>query len=148
VKLKFFTPAEWGTVATKVHAAVFGAGLPENFQRIDFAIVAEDDEKLVGYMTGVEINSELLRFGFGGCVPGFQNTLRVVKAYSMALEWAKKGPWLSAITIIKNDNLPSLKLALAHGFRVIGVQYFEGDVLLELQLKLKDVRPNAELRSA
>ncbi len=137
MELRYFNPKEWEAAAERIHAAVFGDAIPLGFQRIDFSIVAEDEAGFIGYMTGVEINSQLLRFGFGGVIGSRRGSLAVCRAYEMALDWAKKGPWLSAVTIIKNDNLASLKLAMGHGFRVIGVQCYEGDVLLELQLKLK-----------
>lgn len=136
--LKWFDRAAWSQIADKVHGAVFQESRPPDFERYDFVIVAEEQEgeKLVGYCTCAEVNSEIVKLNFGGVMPNFRRTPMVVESYRFFLN-ALRSRYHAALTLIKNDNLPSLKLAMSQGFRVVGVTNYRGDILLELLLNLK-----------
>lgn len=133
--IRQLSAAEWSQISGAAHQAAFGELRPPASDRIDFCLLCIDEvtDVPVGYVTAREINAELLQFRFGGAFPNIRGTSKVLRAYRPAIDWTR-GKYKSIITLIRNDNVPSLKVAMALGFRIVGVTTYRGDILVELQL--------------
>lgn len=136
--IKQFAPKDWFTISESAHAAAFGELRPASVDRIDFALLTVEDktDTVVGYVTCTEINAFILNWKFGGAFPPIRGKASLLSAYRATIEWCAKGTWTHLTTLIKNDNFPSLRLAMSVGFKIIGIHYFEGEILVELSLKM------------
>jgi hypothetical protein len=76
------------------------------------------------------MDAETLYWQFGGAFPGTIGTIHSFGCYEQFLAWC--GDKYSRVTtLIANDNLVMLKMAMKVGFRIQGIRYYGGDVLLE-----------------
>lgn len=110
----------------------FGVHRNPSLDRIDFALLAADDEnKLSGFITCKEMDAETVYFQYGGSMPNYEKTLNVFSGYMSFVHWTKER-YKRITTRIENTNLPMLKLAMKAGFLVIGSFNFNGKIFLEL----------------
>ena len=135
--MKILSAEQWNTLSEKAHLVTFGEIRPASKERIDFALIAVDpDETLLGYVTMHELDSETIYWQFGGAFPSMKGTIHTFACYKSALKWCQ-GKYKRVSTLIKNDNVTMLKFALKAGFRVTGLKYFNGNVLLEHTINLQ-----------
>lgn len=130
MNVQVYSSDEWKQVAEDMHMNVFGEFRPKEMNRIDFALVAWEDNRPVGYFTCYEYDSKSIYLGYGGILADSQRTSMAVKAYKMGLDHLKF-KYLRANTLIENTNTPMLKLAMSVGFKVTGIRYFNGSIMLE-----------------
>ncbi len=99
--------------------------------RIDYAIVLKDENELLGYCTCKELDDESVYWQYGGAFPTAQNSSKAVEVYMVLVSWAHE-KYKRITTLVENDNVRYLKLAMHAGFRIIGVRMFGGKILVEL----------------
>lgn len=135
--IKQLTPSEWAKLSEKAHLVVFNEIRPSEMNRIDYALLSDVDGVLSGYLTAREVDSETVYWQYGGAFPGTHSTVRAVECYGEFVRWSlEKYKYIT--TLVKNDNVRYLKMAMHFGFRIIGCRTFNGDILLELLNKRGD----------
>lgn len=139
MNIERFSPAAWKEYSAHAHRIAFGEVMPEGLERIDFALLLVDGKKPLGYVTCRELDSETIRWQFGGAFPGTQGTAVTYRGYQAFVRHAMRD-YKRIGTLIENTNVVMLKMALKVGFRVIGVRMFQGSVLLEHVLEFGEVR--------
>lgn len=130
VDVKYLNKIEWETYSENAHAIAFGTIKKREDERIDYALLALTNDELIGYVTVKEMDSKTVYWQFGGGFPTGEKTIRIWHGYNAFLAWsALRYKYMS--TLIENDNLPMLKMAMRAGLRITGVRYFKGAILLE-----------------
>lgn len=136
IKVERFSRAEWREFSENAHFVCFGKHKPAEWDRIDFALLVVDEEKPMGYVTCREIDAETLYWQFGGAFPGTRDTHRSFRGYQAFVDYCKP-KYKRISTLIENDNLVMLKMAMKVGYRIIGVRSFKGSILLEHLLEFE-----------
>lgn len=133
------TPLEWKAISTDTHLVVFEQARSADMDRIHYALIARDDlNNVYGYVTVKEQDSESVYWQYGGAFPSCAKTVRVHSVYKEFIEWTRsKYKRISAM--VENKNIRYLKLAMAHGFKIIGVKNFKNTILIELLLDFEDL---------
>lgn len=123
---------QWSDISEKCHAATFKESKPKEWDRVDFALMAVDQEKnlMVGYMTIRELDHESIYWQYGGSFPEYRNTLIAARTYALFIKWCSEH-YKRISTLIENTNKPMLKLAAHNGLQIFGIRNFKGKVLLE-----------------
>ena len=75
-------PSHWVKLFSEdAHMAVFGENKPATLDRIDFTLLALDNDKPIGYMTCREFDSESVYWQYGGVVDEKKGTVYAMKTY-------------------------------------------------------------------
>ena len=140
ISVQKLNPEQWAQVAEDAHLVVFKESRKPHVDRIDFALVAHDDEAQLpcGYMTVRELDAESVYWQYGGAFPSIKGSIYSARCYEEFIKWHKLMKYKTVTTLVENDNLPYLKLAMHYGFRIIGVRIFKGNVLVELMNDLSE----------
>lgn len=128
-----YSQDDWVKLSEGVHLEIFNEYRSKDLNRIDFALVAFEDEKALGYITCKEFDSESIYIGFGGIFPDIQKTTKAFSVYCKGLEYLKDH-YLRATTLIENTNIPMIKMALKAGLKITGIKNFENTILLEFSI--------------
>lgn len=122
------------SLATAAHRAVFSEHLPPEYDRIDFALLAFDGETqtALGYVTCRELSAEDVYLKHGGAFEPAEKTLHVLGFYRECLAVLTRKGFKRVTTLVENDNITHIKMALTVGFKPIGIRNFKGSVLIEL----------------
>ena len=137
MEVRMLTPRQWQAIASDAHRVAFGELRSPNKDRIDYALVAEHNSKgIFGYVTAYEHDEETVYWQFGGAFPNSAKTKLAVDGYRAFIRWTMER-YKRIYTIIENENTTMLKLAMHHGFRIVGVRNFQGKILLEHVLDFK-----------
>lgn len=123
--------SEWSTLSEHAHSAVFQEIRPKEWDRIDYALLAVEDGSLYGYCTVRELDSSSIYLQYGGAFPPAAKSVKVYRAYSAFLAYFA-ARYRNVTTLVQNTNVSYLKLAMAFGFRIIGVRFFDGEIFVEL----------------
>lgn len=118
-------------LAEKAHSIVFNEERATEMNRYDFALIAVEDHKLIAYGLCREFDGETLYLGYGGCFPEFQKSQKAVLWYEKGISWALER-YKRVTTLIENDNVPMLKVAMYCGLRVVGIKLFKQQIFCEL----------------
>lgn len=132
VRLEILDPTEWALLAKDAHAIVFEKVRDPAMDRLTGALLAIDEEKNqpVGYATYRELDNESVYLQWGGAFPEIRGSIHVARIYRLFLFTLEAYRRIG--THIENTNVSYLRLAMAHGFRIIGTRTFRGEVLVEL----------------
>lgn len=125
-----YDPSQWGLVSERLHAETFGEFRPDSLNRIDFALVYWLDDEPLGYMTCREMDSESVYIGYGGILPKNRRNPKSFTGYMELLMYLQER-YLRASTLIENNNVEMIRLAMKVGFRITGVRNFKGQIFLE-----------------
>lgn len=122
---------KWDQFSEDAHKIAFGTIKPVSQDRLDFALIVinEDQNVPMGYVTCRELDSDTVYWQFGGAMPGTKNTKNSWEAYKALVDWCEL-KYKRITTLIENDNLVMLKMAMKVGFRISGIRYYKG-VLVE-----------------
>ena len=126
------SPKEWAGFSEKAHLVVFGENRPKGLDRIDYALLVDDDETIIAYATVKELDGESVYWQYGGTVPKFRGTSLSYKAYRKVHDWCFTAGYKRITTYVENTNIPMLKFSLKIGFIIIGTRTFKGSVYVEL----------------
>ena len=131
---------QWEDLAEKAHGVVFNESRPAHFDRVDFALVAVDDDQklMIGYTTMREISHDTIYWQYGGSFPEYRGTPIAAKGYALFIQWCKEHGYKRITTLIENNNKAMLKLAAFNDFIIVGVRNFKGKVLLEHGLEFTE----------
>lgn len=124
------TKEQWAPLSQKAHLICFGENKPAEMDRIDFALLVKKGPQLIGYCTCRETDSDTLYWQFGGAFPGTKDSSMSLPAY-LRLVWWTKQHYKRVHTLIENNNIVMLKMAMKAGFRIIGIRNFNKHILLE-----------------
>lgn len=102
---------------------------PEN-ERIDFALVALNEELPMGYITCRELDEQTLYWKFGASFPETKGTIKTLQICEGAAKWSL-ARYNRVQVFIENENVAMLKLALRVGFRITGIRNFDSKILVE-----------------
>lgn len=124
------SPDQWGALSEKMHLVVFDKLRPKELERISFALIAECNEQLGGYITCKEMDSETLYIQYGGAFPNFSKSHYVLGGYLEMIKWCTQN-YARVWTRIENKNVPMIKLALQAGFIVTGTSLMKNNLYVE-----------------
>lgn len=131
------TKEDWKQLSEKAHLVVFNEVRDAESERIDFALVAENQDSTPGtYVTCRELDAHSLYFQYGGSFPGTKGTPRSLQAMQGFLRWARENGYKRVAYYVENKNHAMLKLAMRTGFTITGVRNFKNSILLEHCLEL------------
>ncbi len=128
------SPDQWAEHCShSAHLAVFNEIMPPEYERIDFALiaVATQTNTPVAYMTLRELDKDTVYLKHGGAFDPVRGTTMVLESYQAMLRHLDER-YVRQSTLVLNSNIAYLKMALAVGFRVVGIRYFKNTVLLDL----------------
>jgi len=134
VEVKQIHKNDWKVFSERAHLACFNESKDSSMDRIDFALIVEDGARMMGYLTCREHDSETLYWQYGGSFPGTRESSLTFVGYQAFVAWCKER-YKRITTVIENENIVMLKMAMKVGFRIVGVRNFKGHVLLELVLE-------------
>lgn len=126
---------EWNKLSTNALYVSFGKEFPADFNRIDYALICCDDENIYSFATVIELNAEAVYMQHGGAMPNIQGTIQVKRCYNAVINWLKLR-YKKISTRILNTNLAMLKLAMSEGLRVVGCDFSDGEIFLNLNLEV------------
>lgn len=129
-----FSCEQWKELSEQAHLICFNEIRPASVDRIDFALMAVDENKIpLSYMTIREVDSETAYLQYGGSFkPGSVHSFR---SYELMLNRLKEEGYLRLQTYIENTNTTMLKFALKAGWLITGIRTFEGSILTEQTMK-------------
>lgn len=127
---------DWAAFSERAHLACFETHKPAEWDRIDYALLIENGDTLMGYATCREWDAQTLYWQFGGAFRGTRSSSMTFKGYQAVAAWSKER-YKRVTTLIENDNTVMLKMALKIGFKIIGTRTFKGSVLVELLLEFE-----------
>jgi RimJ/RimL family protein N-acetyltransferase len=129
--IKKLTPDEWAELSEAAHHVVFEEKRSWDMDRIDYALICEEGGVPCGYLTARELDKESVYWQYGGAFPGTHSSSRAVAVYEALIDWTLER-YQRITTLVENENVRYLKLALHAGFRIIGCRFFNGIILVEL----------------
>jgi hypothetical protein len=134
-RVEMLSPYDWTEFAQTAHMICFGEHLPEDFAKIDFALVVYDESNsMCGYATCKEFDKETVYLQHGGTFPNYEKSHYVFMGYMQILLRLSE-MYKFSVTRIENKNVSYLKLALKAGFLVNGAITVKNKIYLNL---LKD----------
>jgi RimJ/RimL family protein N-acetyltransferase len=137
VQIRHLTPAQWADISEMAHKVVFEKKKEASFDRIDYALMAVDEEGgCLGYLTARDLNRENVYWQFGGAFPSVRGTASSWTTFQAALEWTKSQGYKRISMYIENTNAVFLKFALKAGFLITGLKTVGQQILLEHALEL------------
>lgn len=131
IHVDFINKHEWSPLSEKAHLIAFNKSKPSDWDRIDYALVVANGETPMGYVTCREVDAKTVYWQFGGAFPGTKGTPMTWQGYQAFVEWCKLRGYDRITTLIENENVAMLKMAMKVGFRIQGIRYAQGSVLLE-----------------
>jgi hypothetical protein len=136
IEIEKLSSSDWKALAADAHKVVFEEIRPAYMDRIDYALLAVNRNSNVPlcYVTVRELDNESVYWQFGGAFPSAKDSIVAFRAYQAGLRWTKDR-YERVTTLVENQNVRYLKMAMAMGFRIIGVRTFKGQVLCELLLE-------------
>jgi RimJ/RimL family protein N-acetyltransferase len=139
IEIDELTPKQWSYHSEQAHAVVFGERKPATLDRIDFALVVREGRTLMGYLTCRELDSESVYWQYGGAFPGTRGSSMTFLGYTAYVQHCKLR-YKRIGTLIENDNLAMIKMAMKVGFKIVGIRNFNGQILLEHLLEFSDAK--------
>ncbi len=134
--VEMYSAKDWAGLAEKAHLICFKEHKPADIDRIDFSLIVRDEKfNLCGYITCREHDAETLYWQFGGTFPGTKGSFNSWVCYEACRDWARARSYKRITTLIENENTVMLKMAMKLGFRIFGIRFYNGKVLLEHALE-------------
>lgn len=135
-QVKKLSPEEWYRYAEEAHRLVFKTNRDPWIDRISYALIVYDDVGAIGYITCRELDCKTLYWQYGGALEE-RRGLPAFRAFEALLEEAR-GKYQRVTTRVENNNVGYLHLLMKNGFRIVGLQCFNGGVYLELVHNFKE----------
>jgi RimJ/RimL family protein N-acetyltransferase len=126
---------DWALMSEKTHSVIFDEIRPSSVDRVDFAIVAFENNDPVAYMTCYEHDAVTLYLQHGGKMPD-KSPSQAFKAYSMMLSRVIELGYYYLKTKIENKNTAMLRVALKAGWRVCGTTTFKDKLFVECSMDI------------
>jgi RimJ/RimL family protein N-acetyltransferase len=129
---------EWAVLSKDAHLGTFGDdGFEHDKEVCDFAIlVTTEDDEVLTYNTFKKIDKESFYTMFGGAFPKATEQGLTLACFEKTLERVKEIGAKEISFHVKNDNFRMLKFAIKASFKIVGVSYSNGKILLEHKKEL------------
>ena len=123
-------------IGEDAHAIAFQKRLTPDMERLDYALLCIEPKtnSPVGYVTVRELNEDSVYWRFGGAFP-ILSKVSVLNAFCELINWSEDKGIKRISFLVENNNKPMLKLAMASGFKIIGIRNYNG-IFLEHLLEL------------
>lgn len=131
-------PNDWGKMSHAAHLTTFYLDRKAEMDRIDYALLVHNQEEPCCFATLIEIDKDSVYMQHGGAFPAVAKGVYTVKGYVMITNHLKEH-YKNISTKILNKNIPMIKMAIAVGLEINGVEMIDGDIFLHLMWK----RPEA-----
>lgn len=128
-KIVRYTPDEWREFSEGAHRAVFKETRSSDMDRISFALVFVVNEQAAGYATCREVDRDTVYISYGGALDSFKG-FTAAKLYKLFMDYLRER-YDNITTLISNQNVNMLHLAMKNGYRIVGLRNFKGEILLE-----------------
>ena len=138
MNLEVYNPEQWLDYAHAAHKIVFQELRDPSMDRIDYALVAGDDQGAVGYATCREFDSETLYWQYGGVLPKHRNSIKAIRAFNKFLQDSVERGYKRITTYVKNDNFGYMRLLMHHEFKIVGVRVFTDEIYVEFMKGLNN----------
>lgn len=133
-------PADaWKAMSEDAHKVAFGTIRDASQERIDFALLVKRGHQLMGYVTCKELDGRSLYWQFGGAFPGTKESSLTYSGYQAFIDWTKQH-YDRVSTLVENDNIVMLKMAMKVGYRIVGIRNFKGHILCEMLLEFDNAQ--------
>ena len=119
ITIKQIHKEDWEASQREGSPICFSEYKDASLDRIDFALLAESGERMMGYLTCREHDAETIYWQYGGTFPGTRETSMSRSVHYAAVLWCKER-YKRITTVIENTNTVMLKLALINGFKIVG----------------------------
>lgn len=139
LSLEILSKEEWKPMSELAHKISFGKDRPSEMDRIDYAMLIKNESDPCCYATLIEIDRDSVYMQHGGAFPNVEKSVYTVKGYFMFINWLKE-QYKCISTKILNKNVAMIKLALSAGLEIIGVEFNDGDIFLNLMWKYKSTQ--------
>lgn len=126
----------WSVLSEHAHIISFEEKKPREWDRIDYALIVNKDNVPMGFVTCREHDAHTLYWQFGGAFPGTKETSLSFLGYQALVQYVKP-QYKRLTTLIENENTAMLKMAMKVGFRIVGIRFYNGSVLLEHVLEFE-----------
>jgi hypothetical protein len=130
IKVVEVSKEDWKDLAKKAHQLVFVEDWDSDSERIDYALVTEEDGDLVQYATVKEIDKNNSFIQYGGSFPKYRNTKKSYESFGTILDWMFD-KYSSVGFLTENYNFPMLKFAIKKEFVITGMRVVRGHLMLE-----------------
>lgn len=137
MKVVELSQEDWLTLSEDVHRTVFGESGYAALERASKALLVDLDGTPICYCTIKEDDAVTAYMQWGGAFPSSKGTALSFRGYEMMIAHLK-GRYKFIRTLIENSNVSMLKFAMKVGFRVHGIRYFSGSILLEHLIKQEE----------
>lgn len=131
---------EFALVSEELFRLVFGSARAKDLERVDFAVLVEAHGKLAAFVSCYEHQAGELYIQYGGALPDFQRSPRVLRGYRFLLRFLL-AHYPALMTRIENSNSAMLRLALSCGWLIVGLRMSSNRKLL---VELSNSRPQFE----
>ena len=139
--LERLTPDDWSKLSKDAHKIVFCDEREPEMDRIDYALLVTDGETPCCFSTQIELDEKSVYMQHGGAFPSVANGIYTVKGYFMLINELKK-KYSVISTRTWNLNIKMIKLALAAGLLINGVEFIDGEIFLNLMWRKDNERIN------
>lgn len=131
--VNFISKESWMNISPYFHQMAFSNKDFSLIENIDFACSLVNDDTTLGYCTFRVLDKTHVYMQYGGAVDlgAYLN----FKAYLTLVEALKK-EYMHITTLIKNDNVPMLKMAMKAGFRIVGIRFIKNEIYLEHSIEV------------
>lgn len=131
ISVKRVEKTDWQLLAKNAHEVVFREAWPDNFERIDYALLTTDaEDKLVQYATIRETDAISAYIQYGGSFPDYRGSVSSYRSFRAIIDHLFE-QYKNVSFLVENTNLPMLKFALKEHFIIIGIRNFKNQIMLE-----------------
>lgn len=125
-------------LAKEAHRCAFGVETDPSADRFDYALLAVwwEKDRPIGYATVRELSHENAYWQCVGVFEPFYKSVHAQKIAKAGLKVMREAGYKLLFSLVTNENLPALKMAMSLGFRIIGTKTVNGEVLVDLCLDL------------
>lgn len=135
IRVERVEPEDWLPMLATAHLVVFGEHITPSDERLDFALVATDEENILSYVNCREFGQKALYWGWGGSFPSAQGTLKSWQIYGLFTEKCWELGYTRIFTFIRNTNAVMLKFAAKMGYIITGCRTIDGETYLDHMLE-------------
>lgn len=140
MNVKRYTLEEWKPLAREVHLLCFNEDREDDMNTFDFALMVTNDQDVPQcYCTYIELDKYSCYMQHGGTFPSARGTAVTARGYMAMLKWLH-AHYPRITTKTKNTNIPMLKLAMAGGFVIHGLDVYQSDIFVRLINDREDVK--------
>lgn len=138
--VSYYSKEEWAAYSANAHLSVFKEIHDANQDRIDFALLAADENQtLILYCTFCELDRDSVYMQFGGSFPPYRGSPETYRGFCEFVSRLSK-QYKHLYFHVEHSNFAMLKFAIKMECKIVGVSRARtGRILLEHHLELNSV---------